>query len=722
MQYLLNLVIFKPEFKPGELKNTPKYILLFFALSFLFKSYSQIDTLNAVFKPRIGIGTGTLAYFGEIQSYQSGFSATTSRIGGHLYVNAPLFKFLNAEFSATYGKVGANERSLERNFNFESRIRMSSLMLHYNFYPYFSPTRSFFNPYVGVGLGSFEFLSKTDLYAANGMRYHYWDDGSIMDMAQNDPNALNAQPLVRDYIYETDLREQNFDSLGKYKEQSFAIPVSLGAEFHLTPRVDFRIGTTLYYTFTDLIDNISASGEGIRKGDKRNDFLLYSSVGLSYDLEINTGTNGIDDELFQAEFDKTDWDKDGVIDAFDFCHGTPLEALVDSLGCPIDTDQDGVPDYVDEEPNTPLGNHVNKYGMTISKEEFLRWQELMMDSTGLAYGFHEDFSRKEYRNKDGKVVTAAGPKKNYVVIVDKEHKSVGASELHKYLGFREFETITKGDTVYYTLGKYSRIEDAVAAKSSLENQGIEIGEIGKVNRTDTDVIPLNDKVIEKIEKINITEGKALPDYSENQTSFRVLLGEFNEPIDEKRIYSRVDNVTYAKGKDGIIRYYSGSYDTYKEAKKSATELSKRGIDSKVIAYKNQERITLKEAGITILPKGYNEKAELETFVEPRKIDTTQNNNNTPSNVDMSKVKYQVLLGSYEENIPIDIVQIYMSIGGVKPEVNESGTTKYFSRVVNTQAEAEELIKSYESYQLSGMQIVVLFEGKHYTLEEFEKIK
>ena len=164
---------------------------------------------------------------------------------------------------------------------------MSSLMLHYNFQPFFVPVRSFFNPYIGIGISSFEFLSKTDLYDANGLRYHYWDDGSIMDLSQDDPNAANAKPLVRDYTYETDLREQNFDSLGKYREQSFAIPLSLGVEFHLTPRVDFRLGTTLNYTFTDLIDNISASGVGIRKGDKRNDFLLYSNIGLSYDLEIN---------------------------------------------------------------------------------------------------------------------------------------------------------------------------------------------------------------------------------------------------------------------------------------------------------------------------------------------------------------------------------------------------------------------------------------------------
>ena len=56
-------------------------------------------------------------------------------------------------------------------------------------------------PYIHVGLESIEFLSKTDLQDANGNTYHYWSDGSIKDLAENDPNADNAIDLVRDYTY-----------------------------------------------------------------------------------------------------------------------------------------------------------------------------------------------------------------------------------------------------------------------------------------------------------------------------------------------------------------------------------------------------------------------------------------------------------------------------------------------------------------------------------------
>ena len=711
--------------KHPHLKSSFRYLIITLVICLsTHLSHAQFDTLNAVFKPRIGIGTGTMAYYGEIQGYQSGFSSTINRMGGNLLINAPLNNALNFEFVGTYGKVGANERTLNRNFNFQSRIRMASISIQYNFYPLFSPTRSFFNPYVGIGISSFEFLSKTDLQDGSGNTYHYWSDGSIMNLAENDPNVLNAKPLIRDYTYETDLRAQDFDSIGKYREQSFAIPFSLGAEFHVTPRVDFRIGTTLNFTFTDLIDNISSSGKGIRQGDERNDFILYSNIGLSYDLEffksedMPADFNGPGEDLLA--YDQTDWDQDGIIDAIDDCYATPLEALVDQHGCPLDTDGDGVSDYFDEEV-TASGNHVNRYGVTISDAEFLRWQELMMDSTGLAYGFTEVYSRKDYTAfRRPPLPKTKGPEnKNYVVIIGKEHKSISANQLHEFLGFTEFETVRKGDTVYYVLGKYEFIEDAVAAKSSLENEGITVELIGKSNSTQTDYMPISNKVIEKIEKINIAAGKPLPEFKSDKPSFRVQIGTFKNPIDVEKTFRGVEDVTFAKGQDGLIRYYSGVFDNYKDAKQESENLKAKGIrENFIVAYQHKERISLKEAKVFLLPKGYDEKSEINSFAEPR--DTAKIINSSNPKINQNEVSYQVLLGSFSGDIPIDIIEKYLSIGGIRPLKAENGVTNYYSRKVATLKAAEALVISYEGYQLNESVIMVLYKGTHYSLEEFEK--
>lgn len=688
-------------------------------------AFGQFDTLNTVTKPRIGVGTGTLAYFGEIQKYQTGFSSTINRIGANVMVNAPLSKYFNVEFVATYGKVSANERTLDRNFNFESRIRMASLSLQYNFQPLFKPTRSFFNPYIGIGISSFEFLSKSDLRDANGNTYHYWSDGSIMNLAEDDPNVADAEPLVRDYTYETDLRSQDFDSLGRYREQAFAIPLSVGVEFHVTPRVDFRIGTTLNYTFTDLIDNLSPAGEGIREGDDRNDFLLYSNIGISYDLEffkekeVEDFEDGEEDLL---AYDQTDWDQDGVIDAIDDCFATPIEALVDEHGCPLDTDGDGVADYFDEEV-TPAGNYVNQYGVTITEEEFLRWQEIWMDSTGKVYPFEELLTKVDYKGVRGPNVGRAKDPENkkYVVIIGKEHKSISANELHEFLGYTEFETILKGDTVYYVLGTYASIEDAVAAKSSLENDGVEIREIGKSNSLKTDFLVVNDKVIEKVEKINIASGKPLPDFSNTAPNFRVQIGSYKNPIDVKKVYPNIDEVTYAKGQDGLIRYYAGVYSSYRDAKKASEDLKKNGVaENFIVAYQNKERVTLKEAKVLLLPKGYDEEVEISSFVEPR--DTTTKVNAVNPKINPADVRYQVILGRFTGDVPIEMIEKFLAIGGIQPVKDKEGVTTYYSKKVYTLREAEKMVEEYKRYELKESTIMVYYKGEYLTLEEFEKKK
>ncbi len=732
------------------MKRFLKYCFLFLTISISLSASAQFDTLGYVFKPRIGIGAGTLTYYGEIQNYQKGFYSGIDRMAGNLFVNAPLTKYLNLEFSAFYGKVSANERTLERNLNFESRIRMNSIMLHYNFYPLFKYSQGYFSPYFGIGFASFEFLSKTDLHDANGNMYHYWSDGSIMNLPENHPSAINAIPLTRDYKYETDIREQNFDSLGKYREQSFAFPMTLGAQWQLTPRVDFRLSATYYFTFTDLIDGIHKDGIGDRVGDKRKDHLLYSNATISYDLEFlskGRGNSGVFDweDYELAEFENNDFDKDGVIDALDLCPNTPVEALVDKDGCPLDTDKDGVPDYIDEEPNTPFGNYVNKFGVTISEEEFRNLAELFWDSTGTAYPYHEDFKKVTFTNKDGREVITSGQSKdgsntnkNYVVIIGKEHKEIAANQLHKYLGYSDFKTVEKGDTIYYVLGEYDNIEDAVAAKTGLEKEGINVELIGRDNNAGDKYIPVQNEVIEKVDKINVEEGRIVPTEEQKlitQEVYRVQLGAFKNKINIEEVFPGVPDVIFATGEDGITRYYTGSYKTFNEAETYRKTIRSQYPKSFVVAYKEQVRVTLKEAGVdeNNLPENYNEEEEKSTFVpgEDKTIKENNTNNNNVNNdttetktgIDMSKVKYRVVMGNFESEIPVDILDIYMTIGGVRPVKNEDNSTTYYSKGVSSADEANELINQYTSeYKLSNLKITVEYLGKYYTEEEFKKLQ
>jgi len=57
-----------------------------------------------------------------------------------------------------------------------------------------------------------------------------------------------------------------------------------------------------------------------------------------------------------------DVDLDGVRDWLDECPATPIGALVDARGCPLDADADSVFDGIDKCPDTPRGARVDKTG------------------------------------------------------------------------------------------------------------------------------------------------------------------------------------------------------------------------------------------------------------------------------------------------------------------------------------------------------------------------
>jgi hypothetical protein len=691
--------------------------------------YGGTDTMSTVLRPRIGLAVGTFTYYGEVQNYQKGFTPTVNRYGGMAFVNTPVSRAFNLEFSASYGRFTANERTLVRNFNFMSRVRMGSVQIYYNFYPLFSSSRALFHPYIGIGFSSFEFLSKTDLMQdTSGLNYHYWSDGSIMDMDENDPLAASfAKPLQRDYTYETDLREQNYDSLGKYREQSFAIPVSIGFEMHLSPRWDFRMAATYNFTFTDLIDNISPAGKGIRQGDAKKDALLYSYVSLSYDLQFAKGDQELpyedEDIPLYAEWDQSDWDHDGVIDALDDCAGTPLEAIVNNDGCPQDHDDDGVPDYNDDEPDTPAGNYVDEYGVTITKEQFDRHWELFNDSTGYLHDFAEQKTTVKFRSDDR--VTTKNPYdvpsgKNYVIIVGKEHKDVEANELHKYLGYNDYKTIQRGDTVYYVLGEYQNIEDAVAAQTELENKGVKVDLIGKDNIRNGTLTPVDTAIIDKVEQYNLENGVTGPDYSLPTQVYRVQIGAFKNKVDTKSAFPDLD-VIHGTGNDGITRYYSGNFETYEEAEAYRKKMVAKGYKNAfVVVYEGQERKTLVEAGVdqNKLPPNYDENKELSTFVEPR--DTTTQNQIT-NGIDMSKVRYHVKMAYTEDALPTTLVSTLFDIGGVKGVKSADGSTTYYSQEFKTLSDAESGMSDYKTYGLENLQIYVYYDKKYYSIEDFNKL-
>ncbi len=141
----------------------------------------------------------------------------------------------------------------------------------------------------------------------------------------------------------------------------------------------------LAYGFGDLIDLVLKTGVGA-------EFAVGENAGLDVGVKFNflpayiTTPSDWTDEAkkssyrgFQAYLEPglgfnyyfgggKDTDKDGVKDEFDQCPDTPLGAMVDANGCPLDEDGDGVYDGLDQCPNTPSGARVDVNGCPMDSD------------------------------------------------------------------------------------------------------------------------------------------------------------------------------------------------------------------------------------------------------------------------------------------------------------------------------------------------------------------
>lgn len=422
-----------------------------------------------IFKPTIGLGTGMFSFYGDI--YNKHFQAPmVSRIGYELNVSQYLTDYLQMNFYVLFGRLGANERFTEnnRNLNFESQIRVGGLNVLYNFGNFLPKDRTA-SPYISLGIESFEFLSKTDLFDANGKRYYYWTDGTTRDIDENASTASSAVLLQRDYTYESDVREQNLDGFGKYPERSFAVPVGVGVIMKINDHWNFKLGATMHFSFTDYIDGVSNKSVGNRVGNAKNDNFMMTSFSLHYDLGSNKNDDDDENAFSDIDFfalDLQDSDKDGVSDATDSCQGTLEGVPVDAKGCPLDDDNDGVPNYKDDELNSPKDAFVDLKGVQLTDSIIAYQYAVYMDSTGA-------FAKVEYHDHNGNNTGNNYSQKEYAVELGTFKKGLPPELMTKFLSIGDISSTNIDDsTTIYTSGKFNNYLDAEKRKKQLVAEGI----------------------------------------------------------------------------------------------------------------------------------------------------------------------------------------------------------------------------------------------------------
>ncbi|MBL7962256.1 MAG: EF-hand domain-containing protein [Flavobacteriales bacterium] len=641
-------------------------------------------------RPTVGFGAGMFAFYGDVGNRSAGYNPLVSRVGYELRASTAITPWLEGSLFALHGRLAVNERSTTRNLNFESRITVGGFQLAYNFHHFLNPGRRV-EPFVSVGFESVEFLSKTDLYDAQGRRYHYWSDGTIRDMAETDPNAGAAQMLDRDYVYETDVRENNADGFGRYAERTVAVPVGIGARMLLPKGFDLRIGATLHFTASDLLDGVTADSRGERAGDSRNDRFLYTSFSLGYAINIEPRTKAtksptLTDEEMDLLVSRGDEDGDGVIDFNDHCPHTPPGAKVDARGCPLDDDGDGVGDPFDDEAATLAGMPVNGRGVGLTDDDLLRGWLAWKDSGNVNFVR----SRMESFGPVAHTPKAKAVKRTYVVQVGSQVEGISEEMIQKILSLPDVRTIERGDSVFYVVGDYEELPDALRRHISLMDQGIE----GRVMAAENGrLTPVDGK--------GTQASPAAATTPTGQAILRVQLGAFKKKL-SGNVFKDVPDLMTITGDDGLTRYYTGSFTDVNKAAQHKVQMHLQGFTGAfLVSFREGKRIPLTEAGARLTGR--------------------EDMRNLPSgSIDKNLISFSVQLATYAGNTPAEAIDRFIDIGDVRPLISEDAV-RYVHGRFTSRAQAEEARKRLQAQGFEDAFVTGLVSDRLIPADEAERL-
>lgn len=682
-------------------------------------------------RPSIFIGTGMLSYQGDILNTSNSFNPFQNKLSLTLGASQPVNNYLSVDFFMLFGELGANERSLVRNLNFESKITAGGLGLSYNFDQFLKPERNL-EPFISLGFEAFEFISKTDRFDSYGNAYNYWSDGTIRNLPETEENLTAAIEITRDYVYETDIRALNRDGFGNYSQRSFAIPVGAGFNLLMNEKMKFSMGVQYHWTFTDYVDGITVNSRGIRAGNSRSDRFINTFAKLTYDLTPvprvippdNSGQDNYDSDL------------DSVPDFADLCPNTPIGIEVNEFGCPLDTDQDGVYDYLDAELNSPPGSVVDSAGVALSDAAITQLYLEYKDEKGK----YAKYTNESYSFETGERKTERR-KTSYAIKIGEFEEGIDDSLANILLSMPDvtIKKLPNGKTII-EIANIESLPEAIKRKVSLESSGIATTGVvensagGSSNRV-TDIeqnmvsratlgmdvseaiaknksLPAPKKLI--LDKSQYTLNRPIDERSVaaandsefgSRTVYRIQIGAFANKLADD-VFDGINDLLVITTSDGLTRYYTGAFTNYPQAASRKIDMIQRGFSGAyVVPFKNGQKVSLQSTG-----------------VEPADNVVPLNPNNNTS-VNKGKVKFMIQIGAYRNQIPSDVLNKMMELGKIEQEKSEDGTVKYFTGSFDSYEEAKTLKMQLNESGFSDAFVVSKFNGRILTANEgIDKLK
>jgi len=455
----------------------------------------------------------------------------------------------------------------------------------------------------------------------------------------------------------------------------------------------------MHFTFTDLIDNVTSESIGNRVGDEQNDRFLYTHFAISYDLtydKFDPFEDLFDDSRWDLyRQDTMDLDEDGVPDLADMCQNTPYEGRpVDEFGCPLDDDNDLVFNYEDSELDSPDSSIVNKEGVAQYEEDFFLHYRMYKDSIG-EFVVYQDVRDTTVAEADLVAIERGKTKIDHVVVIGDEERGVSANELHKILNRKDFSVREENGKTFYEITGIETLDEAAEIARLLQFDGLPAKLVDIVTRPDgtsfrRDVVGGD----EMIAAVDITK---IENFDEG-TVYRVQIGAFSKKLSDF-VFSDVENLVYLKGQDGLYRYYAGVEREKGKAAKHRIKMISKGYDgSFIVAFENGKRQTLANAGFTV-NEGFND-TNVESSVPSESV------------VRRELINFRVQVGAYENDIPTEVLDLYLTIGNVVPKRDATtGITKYFIGKFADFEDAEEFMHEVQREGLDDAFVIGDFNGK-----------
>jgi hypothetical protein len=485
----------------------------------------------------------------------------------------------------------------------------------------------------------------------------------------------------------------------------------------LSDRVDFKIGTTLYYTFTDLVDGVAKNGTPGRVGNSKNDMFLYTSASLTYDFMFRKDKDEKEDEYEDFDLlaeDMEDSDGDGVHDFIDKCANTPPGVKVDMNGCPLDEDGDGVPDYKDDEIPTRSGVFVTMRGEELTDSLIQLEYDRYMDSTGV---FAKVINTTE--NEDGKRATLFASRGSFRVLLGEFKTGVPPDLINKFLSIPDIATTTLDNNLtVYTAGNYpaqiqaeKRRDELIAAgltdakvvefkdgqfitpKAASSSQMAYTNKVQNTSSQKANSTSNQNQQFTNQNQLAVSNNQKLPNetvktttqtQSSNNSSqpntisnvgtsdltlydakdvvvFRVQLGAYKSKI-SKNVFADVNDLVVVTSDDGLTKYLTGSFTNFNDAAKHKINMLLKGYSGAfIVAYKNGKRVPLSSVGATVAPKENNVDVE-----DTKEI----------SAIDKSQIKFKVQVGAFRNEPPADIQEKLNKLSNIEKQLTESGLVRY----------------------------------------------